>query len=168
VRVSATPVPAPNASIPEDLAVAMPNSQAPVDHFEPGVAELQYVKGFQVQLDEMRKASEISDAFMTWLNPITSKSGPLEHQVYFILFRILAKMEADRGKAGLDQLRLERVKKALQSKDALGALQKIESELDAELKTRTDDQTRAVEGLITATRILNDALGSTLREMRGA
>ena len=187
--ISAAPATAPvraNPSVEAPAPGARPDAR-PADHFEanpvasapagsapayqpPGrwVSEIEKVNAFKLELEEKKRAKEITSAIMTCLTPLTSRNGPIEVQMGILLMRIMAKMEARRKEDGLESSRAEELKKALKTKEALKELGKVQSQLKSEQQARLDEQNRAVEGLSTMMRMQNEAIAASLREMQRA
>lgn len=160
MHVNAAPAPAaPVPVLPAPASAAQP--AAVDDAFE---VENALVQEFRAKLQGGARARDLADSLMPIFSKATETRGPIEQQVYMLLLRVLAKVEAERRKQGLDRARLDQVQGGLRSEGALKELAKVEKELDAAQKNQSEDQGRATEALMNAVRTLNDALLGTLRK----
>jgi hypothetical protein len=151
---------------PTAAPVLAPRADAPVDHFD-AQAETLKLNAFKLGLEERKRVKEITDVILTCV-PMTDMNGSVEQQVQLLLMRIMANVESQRKKDGLESSKLEALKKDLQSKAALKEVKKLESTINSERQARAEENNRATEGLSSISRAQHEAFMASLREMRQA
>jgi|GEM_PF-4731550 len=174
------PVGQPSAASEPVIQQAQPKVEN--DHFEaqqgaqpavpsrPKPTEMDWVNALKLDIAAKKEAKLTADAIMTCLTPVLygTGKGPLEVQIQALLMRIMGQMESTKRDDNFEQNRLEYLKKALRSKEALAELKKIEQTLAAERKSHAEEENRATEGFSSISRTLDEAIKAGLREMRAS
>jgi len=160
--------PASLAAAPAPSQIGQPAVPPLADQFvpPPGPTDMDRVNAAKVWLQRNRDAKLTADAIMVCLTPAFAASGPIEAQIQALLMQILAKMDGAKRRDGFEAARMEELKKALRSKEALTELKKIERSLDNERRAHSQEQDKGMEAVSAVTRAQNEMFMNSLRDMR--